>query len=75
MPDGQQRKDFRENHKMASDRNRCSVPDSDAHPPAGHSDYRSIAKRMESLRRCGDRRVHHQSTSPHCEGNTFRSDL
>ena len=35
----------------------------------------ALAKRMESLRRCGDRRVHHQSTSPHCEGNTFRSDL
>ena len=49
MPDGQQWKDFRENHKMAADRYQRPVSGSNASPPADHCDHRGSAKRLESL--------------------------
>ena len=54
MPDGQQWKDFRENHKMATDRDQRNISGSNAPPPADHSNYRSASKRMESIPRTSE---------------------
>ena len=43
-----------------------SVSGSNAPPSVTYSNHRSPSKRMEGLRRCGNRRIHHQSTSPYC---------